>query len=378
MPVILSTDLIVFFVAGITLYFSLSGKYRTVRASVKKNRLALASMAFLALYLLIALADSVRYRDAATDAPGKAVYSAEPLSVLDRTLSNMRLDVEKTYSAPFSDRLYAKETVELLDGTLKRDYPLLKYPGAHVLGTDRVGQDVLYASLKGIRTAVVIGTGTTIVVIPFAMFFGVIAGYYGGVLDDIIQYIYTTLSSIPGVLLIVAFMLLFGETGYQGGLVTDELLLLKTFVLNDRLFWLCLILGITSWTDLCRLVRGETLKLRELEYVEAAKAFGVRGPGIIYRHIVPNLMHIVLITFVLQFSSLVLAEAILSYIGIGVGPETGSWGNMINTARLELSREPVVWWNLLGAFVFMFGLVLPANIFADGVRDALDPRMRYR
>jgi len=93
---------------------------------------------------------------------------------------------------------------------------------------------------------------------------------------------------------------------------------------------------------------------------------------------VPNVMHLVLITFVLQFSGLVLAEAVLSYIGIGVGPELGSWGNMINTARLELSREPVVWWNLLASFVFMFGLVLPANIFGDAVRDALDPRLRYR
>ena len=147
---------------------------------------------------------------------------------------------------------------------------------------------------------------------------------------------------------------------------------------NDRLFWLCLILGITSWTDLCRLIRGETLKLREMEYVDAARAFGVSRLRIIYRHIVPNVMHLVLITFVLQFSALVLAEAILSYIGIGVGPQMGSWGNMINTARLELSREPVVWWNLFASFLFMFGLVLPANIFADAVRDALDPRLRFK
>jgi peptide/nickel transport system permease protein len=137
-------------------------------------------------------------------------------------------------------------------------------------------------------------------------------------------------------------------------------------------------MGITSWTDLCRIIRGETLKLREMEYVQAARAFGVSKMKIIYRHIVPNVMHLVLITFVLQFSGLVLAEAVLSYIGIGVGPEMGSWGNMINTARLELSREPVVWWSLLGAFLFMFGLVLPANIFGDAIRDALEPRLRVR
>ena len=135
-------------------------------------------------------------------------------------------------------------------------------------------------------------------------------------------------------------------------------------------------MGITSWTGLCRLIRGETLKLREHEYVNAALAFGVNRLKILSRHIVPNLMHIVLISFILRFSGLVLAEAVLAYIGIGVDPSMESWGNMINTARLELAREPVVWWNLIAAFFFMFGLVLPANLFGDALRDALDPRLK--
>ena len=93
---------------------------------------------------------------------------------------------------------------------------------------------------------------------------------------------------------------------------------------------------------------------------------------------VPNLLHLVTISAVLQFSGLVLSEAVLSYVGLSVGTDTGSWGNMINTARLELTRDPVVWWNLAGAFVLMFGLVLPANLFGDALRDALDPRLRIR
>lgn len=390
MPVIFATDLIVFFLIAMIAYFAFRARREsTVKAAwhfLKKNRLAMVSMSFLAFYVTVALMDSIRYRDPVLDERGaiartpggSIIYSSQVLSLLDRTLSGLRLDMEKTYSAPFADHLYSKESIELPDGEIVRDYPKLKYPGRHWLGTDRVGNDILFTSLKSIRTGVVIGAGTTIIIIPFAIFFGVIAGYYGGAIDDIVQYIYTTLSSIPGVLLIVAFMLLFGSSGYQGGLISDRDVLLRILVPNDRLFWLCLILGITSWTDLCRLIRGETLKLRELEYVQAARAFGVARPGIIYRHIVPNVMHLVLITFVLQFSGLVLAEAILSYIGIGVGPEMPSWGNMINTARLELSREPVVWWNLFGAFIFMFGLVLPANIFGDAVRDALDPKLRFR
>ncbi|WKZ32522.1 MAG: ABC transporter permease [Thermodesulfobacteriota bacterium] len=390
MPVILATDFIVFFLAGAIVYFAVAVRKDGAAASawreIRKNRLAMACLAVLALYFSVALLDSIRYRDPviaedgvqARTAEGSAIYSAQALSLLDRAFEGMRTNHEKTYSAPLAKHLFVKENIELPDGTTVREYAPLKHPGAHWLGTDKVGNDVFFNALKGVRTAVVIGAGTTLIIVPFAIFFGVVAGYFGGILDDIVQYIYTTLASIPGVLLIVAFMLLFGTSGYQGGLISEGQLSLGVFVFNDRLFWLALILGITSWTDLCRLIRGETLKLRELEYVQASRAFGVSRPGIIYRHIVPNVMHLVLITFVLQFSALVLAEAILSYIGIGVGPQMGSWGNMINTSRLELSMDPVVWWNLTASFIFMFGLVLPANIFGDAVRDALDPRLRYR
>jgi peptide/nickel transport system permease protein len=145
-----------------------------------------------------------------------------------------------------------------------------------------------------------------------------------------------------------------------------------------RLLFLCMILGVTSWTGLCRLLRGETLKLREVDYIQAAHAFGVGNLTIIVRHILPNVMHIVLIAVVLDFSSLVLAEAVLSYINIGVDPSMISWGNMINGARLEMAREPIVWWSLVAAFIFMFGLVLSANLFSDAVRDGFDPRLRVR
>ena len=147
---------------------------------------------------------------------------------------------------------------------------------------------------------------------------------------------------------------------------------------DARLLTLCFILGITSWASLCRLLRAETLKLREQEFVIASIAMGARKLPIIIRHILPNVMYIVVITLVLDFSGLVLAEAILSYVGVGVDPTMSSWGNMINTSRLELAREPMVWWPLLAALVAMFFLVLSANLFADQVRDAFDPRLRER
>ena len=244
----------------------------------------------------------------------------------------------------------------------------------HVLGTDKVGQDVFYLSLKSIRTGLVIGTLTTLIMLPFAIFTGILAGYARGWIDDVVQYVYTTLNSIPGVLLIAA-----------------AILMLQVFIANHadyfettveradiRLLFLCIILGITSWTGLCRLLRGEALKLREAEYIQAAVSFGVAHGKIITRHILPNVMHVVLITVVLDFSGLVLAEAVLSYVGVGVDPTMNSWGNMINGARLEMAREPVVWWSLLAAFLFMFILVLAANLFSDAVRDAFDPRTRSR
>lgn len=242
----------------------------------------------------------------------------------------------------------------------------------HILGTDKVGQDVFYLSVKSIRTGLVIGTLTTLVMLPFAIALGIMAGYFRGWVDDVIQYLYTTLSSIPGVLLIAAAIL-----SIQVYIENHpELFQTVTDRADLRLLALCVILGITSWTSLCRLLRGETLKLREMDYIQAATAFGVGRFTIIARHILPNVMHIVLIIVVLDFSGLVLAEAVLSYVGVGVDPSTVSWGNMINGARLELAREPVVWWSLLAAFVMMFTLVLAANLFSDAVRDAFDPRMK--
>ena len=242
----------------------------------------------------------------------------------------------------------------------------------HVLGTDRTGNDVLWMALKSVRTALVIGSLTTVAMLPPAIIFGIAAGYFRGWVDDLIQYLYTTLTSVPGVLLIAACVLMmqvyidthpdmFGSMAQRADL---------------RLFMLCLILGLTGWAGLCRMLRAETLKLRELDYVQAARAFGVGHWSIMRRHILPNLMHIVLITMTLEFSGLVLYEAVLSYLGIGVDPSTPSFGTMIDAARLEMSRDPMIWWNLGAAFSFLLALVLSANLFADAVQTAFDPRRR--
>ena len=341
-----------------------SAYWRRAFAEVARRRLAAVSFWIVAGYGAVALLDSIGWHPVLRDrqgvvlraSDGSIVRDSRGLTALDWLATPLRSAREKTYSAPLAARQFTTEFVRHADGTVAREYPPLRHAGRHLLGTDKVGEDVLYQALKGVRTGIILGLVTTLLIIPFAIFFGVVAGFFGGWIDDAIQYVYTVIASIPSVLLIVAFMILFGRGLPQ----------------------LCIIMGITSWTGLCRVLRGETLKLREMEFVQAAEAMSVPRRRIIARHIVPNVMHLVVITMVLGFSGRVLSEAALTYIGIGVGADTYSWGRMINDARLELARDPVIAWKLAAAFVFMLGLVLPANILGDAVRDALDPKLRTR
>ena len=229
--------------------------------------------------------------------------------------------------------------------------PVKRY---HILGTSKVGKDTLYESMKGVRTGIIIGVVTTLIAIPFALLFGIVAGYFGGWVDDVIVYFYSVLGNIPSILLIAAFVMLF-ERG---------------------IFQLCLIMGITSWVGLCRLLRGETYKLREMEYVQAAEAFGVPKYKIVLRHLMPNVLHIVMISAILRFSGLVMSEVMLTYLQIGVGKS--SWGKMIVLSRQELARDPAIWWPMTAAFILMLVLILAANLFGDAVQDALDPRLRTK
>jgi len=286
-------------------------------------------------YLLVGGLDSIAWVGGAGAAPqGDLVAQYRPRSIIDRLFPpDFR---EKSYSAPLAD-------VEFYGGAA------LRFPGWHLLGTDLLGRDVLLQTLKGVRVALLIGGFSSLIVIPLALLFGMSAGYFGRRLDDVALFIITTLSSIPTLLLLIALVMALGRGTLQ----------------------VCVALGITSWVGFARVVRGETLKLRELDYVAAARALGAGHARILTRHVLPNLMHLVVITFVLLFSRLVLSEAVLSWLGIGID---GSWGQMIDQARDELARDPVVWWNLTAASLALFGLILAVNRLGDAVRDVLDPR----
>ena len=314
-----------------------------VGAAIRRNRLwseaarslwrrRPIALIVVAVYLGVAVLDSIAWVGGGSE-QSDAVAAHEARSVVDRVFAGTR---EASFSAPLAD-------LELYGGR-----PLQR-PGMHPFGTDILGRDVFYLTVKGARVALLIGGLTSMIAIPLALLLGVSAGYYGGRIDDVVFFAMSTLASMPGLLLLIALIMAMGRSTLS----------------------VCIALGVTSWVGLCRVTRGETLKLRELDYVQAARALGVSEARIIFRHVLPNLMHLVIITFVLMFSGLVLSEAILSWLGIGVD---GSWGQMIDQARNEISRDPIIWWNISAAGTALFGLLLAVNFVGDALRDVLDPR----
>lgn len=230
-----------------------------------------------------------------------------------------------------------------------------------LLGTDWAGKSVFYKTLLGAKVSLLIGLMANVIAIPLGMVLGAIAGYYGGWIDDVIVWLYTTLNSIPGIILLIALKFAFSDVTFLG-------------LDLGGIHGLYIALGIIGWVGSCRLVRAETMKIRELDYVQAARATGTGGFMILFRHILPNVSHIGIINFSLGFVGAIRAEVTLSFLGLGVGAGVPSWGRMINAARMDIQAGRL--WELTSAVVAIFLLVLALSIFGDRLRDALDPRLK--
>jgi peptide/nickel transport system permease protein len=363
--------------------------YIEVGKRILKSKLAVISLIVVTLYGTVAVLDSIHYQIKQKDNKGEFIKDKKGeyqygniRTLLDTVLimtykgvgennGNILINTENRYSSPFAstkfDAVY-KPNLETGKNTIT--YEKLNFPGRHIFGTDKTGGDIFYKILKGVRTAIIVGLVTTLISVPFAMAFGITAGYFGGYVDDVIQFIYTTISSIPSILLITSLILIVKNLLSTN---TSDAVQIQG---DSLLLGLCIILGIVGWAGLCRLLRAETLKLKELDFVQAAKALGTNHFNIILKHIIPNVTHIILISFILHFSGLVMVEAVLSYLKIGVPSTIGSWGRIIDEARNELSRDPIVYWPLLASFLAMLVLILAVNFLGDVIRDALDPKLR--
>jgi peptide/nickel transport system permease protein len=249
-----------------------------------------------------------------------------------------------------------------------KNYDLRNQPPSaqHWLGTDVFGRDVLLKTMLGAKVSMTVGLMANLIAIPLGLVLGSLAGYFGRRVDDVVVWLYTTLASIPGIMLLIALKYAFqGQVLFEGTAFALDL---------GGIHGLYIALGVVSWIHTCRVVRAETLKLKELDYVTAARALGQGHGRILFFHIVPNLLHLAIILFSLGFVGAITAEVILSFLGLGVEVGTPSWGTMINAARLDLVVGR--WWEVTAACAAMFFIVLALNVLGDRLRDALDPKLR--
>lgn len=218
-------------------------------------------------------------------------------------------------------------------------------------GLDIFGRSVVLKSIMGTYISISVAVLSTLIAVPFGVVLGALSGYFGGVIDDVITWIYSTLTNIPSIIILISL----------------------AYVMDKGVFSMAVALGATNWVTICRLIRGEFMKHKEREYVQAAKSLGASHARRIFIHILPNVTHLIIIQVSLLFVTAILSEVVLSYLGLGV-QGMPSWGTMIDEAKLELSRG--VWWQLAAATSFIFVIALALNILGDALRDCLDPKLR--
>jgi len=255
--------------------------------------------------------------------------------------------VGPSYQAPMAEYTWTPEgqTESRTDWTL--------------FGTDFLGRSTLRKTIYGAKTSVTVALCASFISLLIGVPLGAIAGYFRGWVDDVIVWFYTTLGTIPYILLVMAFAVVLRENAFGWEI--------------RGITAVYLAIGLTSWVGICRLIRGEIIKRKEGEYVLAARALGCSNGRIIFKHLLPNVFHVIIINFSLRFVSFIHAEVILSFLGLGE-TDKPSWGAMIDAARTELARN--VWWEMAAATVAIFFISLALNIFGDALRDCLDPKLR--
>ncbi len=271
----------------------------------------------------------------------------------DRTPPWQKTNMDLRYQPPGFQRLFDRAAwldSSLPSGWTARLRRAVRILGTHPLGTDNLGRDVLQRTLQGARIAFQVGVLTSLIALPIGVLLGALGGYFGGRTDHLVVWIYTTVASMPSILIILAICMVVGR-GLAG---------------------VYLGIGLTTWVTVCRLVRAEVMKHREQTYVLAVRALGAGHMRTLFRHILPNVVHVVIVVFSLRFPAAIGTEVFISFLGIGVQGEP-SWGVMIQGARLRLWQG--MWWELTVVTLCIFAVTLAFNLLGDDLRDALDPRL---
>jgi ABC-type dipeptide/oligopeptide/nickel transport system permease subunit len=277
-------------------------------------------------------------------------------------LSTFSSDFDKKIELSLSaDKTYAPPTLWEVGSDDQRHLS-----PAHWFGLDFQGHSVFWGTLYGTRVALLITVITTIMVTVIGTTFGIVSGYFGGWVDDLIVWLFSTISSIPWLLLVIAIAYVVQESNWL-----DPHPRLKHFF--GGVATIIIALGLTDWVGLCRLIRGEVFKLRDRDFIVAARAMGLGHGRIIFRHILPNTVHIIIISASLGAVGYMQVEVILAFLGLGV-TDKPSWGKMIDDAKLELLQGHS--WELTAATGAIFIICLALNVLGDSLRDALDPRLR--
>ncbi len=237
-----------------------------------------------------------------------------------------------------------------------------------LLGTDIQGRSALWRTLYGTRISITIAIGASLLALTIGTTLGALAGYLGGSVDVAITWLFTTVASVPRIILILA--LAYSLKGQEFGFLFWDIPLTGVPML-------VLAMGLTSWVGLCRIIRGEIIKQKSMDYESAARSIGMSRARILIKHLLPNAFFLVIIQASLIFPLFIHLEVILSYLGLGIDSGV-SWGQMINESLQEIIRNPPVWWQLLAATVAIFGISIALNLFGDALRDALDPKLQSR